>query len=73
MRLCRRLLETAGGLHVITADDGDVALRMLIDSYDAASGGVPVDLVLMDMQARLSRVAALLSRAWWPANSRAPL
>jgi hypothetical protein len=53
LRLCRRLLETAGGLQVVTADDGDVALRVLIDSYDAARGGVPVDLVLMDLQARL--------------------
>jgi CheY-like chemotaxis protein len=47
-RLCKRLLELQGGLEVITADDGDVALQMLIDSY--APGGKPVQFVLMDLQ-----------------------
>jgi hypothetical protein len=37
---------------VETADDGDVALEWLCGSY--ALGGAPVDLVLMDMQARYS-------------------
>ena len=51
-RLCKRLLETQGGLVVTTADDGDVALQQLIDSY--APGGTLVDFVLMDLQARPS-------------------
>ena len=35
---------------VSMADDGDVALRMLIDSY--AADASPYDLCLMDIQAR---------------------
>jgi hypothetical protein len=49
-RLCKRLLESQGGYEVLVADDGDVALQQLIDSY--APGGTPVDFVLMDLQAR---------------------
>jgi CheY-like chemotaxis protein len=62
LRLCRRLLETAGGLQVVTADDGDVALRALIDSYNTPQGGEPVDIVLMDMQARLTAARAHVPR-----------
>ncbi len=69
LRLCQRLLETAGGLQVVTADDGDVALRTLIHSYDAEHGGVPVDIVLMDMQARLVSNAACM---WCAAMHPAP-
>jgi CheY-like chemotaxis protein len=36
-------------MDVTTADDGDVAVRLLIDSY--AEGARPFSLVLMDMQA----------------------
>ena len=50
-RLCGKLLELQGGLEVSTADDGDVALQALMDSY--APGGCPVDFCLMDLQARL--------------------
>jgi CheY-like chemotaxis protein len=51
LRLCKRLLETQGGMEVETADDGDVALAWLRDSYAGApGGGPPVDIVLMDMQ-----------------------
>jgi hypothetical protein len=51
---------------VETADDGDVALAWLCNSY--APGGAPVDLVLMDMQARpfvgcISRRVACLPAA----------
>jgi hypothetical protein len=62
-RLCKRLLETQGGLDVTTADDGDVALQRLIDSY--APGGTPVDFVLMDLQAcRCSFLLACDSPPW---------
>jgi hypothetical protein len=37
-------------MEVTTADDGDVAVRLLIDSY--AAGARPFSFVLMDMQAR---------------------
>ena len=46
-KLCGKLLETQGGLTVCTADDGDVAVRMLTQSY--APGGRPFDFVLMDL------------------------
>ena len=49
-RLCGRLLELQGGLEVETADDGDVALQALMDSY--APGAEPFDFCLMDLQAR---------------------
>lgn len=43
-------------MEVVTADDGDVALRVLIDSYRADDA--PFELVLMDMQARDARACA---------------
>jgi len=46
-RLCKRLLEMRGNMVVTLADDGDVALRVLIDSYDPPA--LPFDLCLMDM------------------------
>jgi hypothetical protein len=53
LRLCKRLLETQGGMDVVTADDGDVALQLLQDSYaDGGGACAPVDFVLMDLQAR---------------------
>ena len=63
-RLCKRLLETQGGLDVITADDGDTALITLIDSY--APGGSAFDFVLMDlMMPRKDGVTATREfRAW---------
>ena len=48
-RLCKRLLESQAGMTVSVADDGDVALRMLIDSYEDADAS-PYDLCLMDIQ-----------------------
>lgn len=50
-------MELHAGLEVRTADDGDVALAALIDSFSpAAPGGAeppppPPDFVLMDVQA----------------------
>jgi CheY-like chemotaxis protein len=71
LRLCRRLLETAGGLQVITADDGDVALRILIDSY--GPGCEPVDIVLMDMQMpRMDGLAATRAFRAWESRERPP-
>ena len=55
LRLCRRLLEAQCGMDVATANDGDVALAWLASSY-APGGPTPVDIVLMDMQARVSYV-----------------
>ena len=46
-RLCKRLLESRGSMAVTLADDGDVALRLLIASYEPPA--VPFDLCLMDM------------------------
>ena len=46
-KLCGKLLELQGGLTVSTADDGDVAVRKLTESY--APGGQPFDFVLMDL------------------------
>ena len=47
-RLCKRLLESQASMDVTLADDGDVALRALVDSY--GPGGVPFNLCLMDLQ-----------------------
>ena len=58
-RLCKMLLEKQAGMDVTVADDGDVALRMLIDSY--GPDGTPFDLCLMDMQVRSMRRMPLAS------------
>jgi len=46
-KLCSKLLELQGGVDVSTADDGDVAVRLMTDSY--GSGSQPFDFVLMDL------------------------
>jgi hypothetical protein len=51
LKLCKRLLEVQGGLEVVTADDGDVALEWLISSYGPS--GMPAAFVLLDMQVRV--------------------
>lgn len=46
-KLCSKLLELQGGVDVSTADDGDVAVRLMTESY--GPGCQPFDFVLMDL------------------------
>ena len=70
LKLCKKLLESKAALDVTTADDGDVALAWLKDSY-APGGPPPVDLVLMDSAHPLRRATstALLVRVACAARS----
>lgn len=72
LKLCKKLLESKAALDVTTADDGDVALAWLKESY-SPGGPPPVDLVLMDSACNttaLRCLRSLLTRAMTARRSR---
>lgn len=64
-RLCKKLLESKGAMDVVAADDGDVALKWLTDSY-ASGGPQPVDLVLMDSASSPAHACSIFASTYAP-------